>query len=47
MEVERLQEEFIKTLGEGGEISCYFAPGRVNLSESIPIIMGDTCFLAR
>lgn len=31
MEVERLQEEFIKTLGEGGEISCYFAPGRVNL----------------
>ena len=31
MEVERLQDEFIKTLGEGGEISCYFAPGRVNL----------------
>ena len=31
MEVERLQDEFIKTMGEGGEISCYFAPGRVNL----------------
>lgn len=31
MESERLQDELIKTLGEGGEISCYFAPGRVNL----------------
>ncbi len=31
MDLEKLQEDFIRVFGEGGETSCYFAPGRVNL----------------
>lgn len=36
--------KFKEIFGDEGDIRVYFAPGRVNLSVSIPITMADTYF---
>ena len=41
---EQLVKVFKEKFGSEGDIRSYFAPGRVNRSVSIPIIMADTYF---
>ena len=46
MQMKEIRQCFAEKFGNYGDIRSYFAPGRVNRSVNIPIIMEGMCFPA-